>query len=758
MANYQDARTCGKCEKAFGVLTLHKHACAACGKGYCRNCSNHFLILSQADIEGFASWDAIKVPTKPQRCCDFCFDRINTRKKGGEAVTPVANTVHSKYAFGKKLGEGGFAEVFEARNKLDGNSVAIKCIKREAMDKEDIEAIFQEVRILESLTHPNIVHLFEFFEEPTHYYMVMEIISGGELFDRIVAKTFYNEKEARDLVVILLRALKYMHDRDVIHRDLKPENLLLTSPSDDADIKIVDFGFAIEIEGLNCTSQVGTPGYIAPEILNKIPYGRPADMWSFGVILYILLGGYPPFHDENQTRLFKKIKNADYVFHTEYWGEISEEAKDLIRRLLTVDMHQRLTVEQALAHPWVNAADEQLTAKNLDANLQALKKYQKTKKWRTGVKAIMAVNRMKTLLSTSPRANSVDIPHVLDARYTLGKKLGEGGYAVVKEGVSKIDGSSYAIKILNRKKMDKKHEDGLRHEVKIMMDLNHPNIVKAYDLFEEPESFYVVMELITGGELFDRIVRKTCYKEAEARQLARTLLGAIKYMHDNNIVHRDLKPENLLLTSEKNDFDIKVVDFGFATEVDGDNLRAHCGTPGYIAPEILKDLPYGKSVDMWSFGVILYILLGGYPPFYDKNQQLLFRKIMKGAYVFHPEYWQEVSDEGKDLIRKLLVVDVPSRLTVEQALAHPWFAGEEELLQKRVLTYGLSELRKFTARRKLRAGIRSVLALKRMQTLASASLRERQMEMALSSIGESSVEEEDDPKSSEVAAAEPVKG
>jgi serine/threonine protein kinase len=229
-------------------------------------------------------------------------------------------------------------------------------------------------------------------------------------------------------------------------------------------------------------------------------------------------------------------------------------------------------------------------------------------------------------------------------------------------------------------------------------------------------------------------------------------------MHDNNIVHRDLKPENLLLTSEKNDFDIKVVDFGFATEVDGDNLRAHCGTPGYIAPEILKDLPYGKSVDMWSFGVILYILLGGYPPFYDKNQQLLFRKIMKGAYVFHPEYWQEVSDEGKDLIRKLLVVDVPSRLTVEQALAHPWFAGEEELLQKRVLTYGLSELRKFTARRKLRAGIRSVLALKRMQTLASASLRERQMEMALSSIGESSVEEEDDPKSSEVAAAEPVKG
>lgn len=217
MPSYQDARTCGKCEKPFGIMTLHKHLCSACGGGFCRNCSNHFLILSQVDLEGFATWESIKVPTKPQRCCDFCFDRINARKKGGTAAA-VANTVQAKYSFGKKLGEGGFAEVFEATNKVDGNKVAIKCIKREAMEKEDIEAIFQEVRVLESLNHPNIVHLFEFFEEPTHYYMVMEVISGGELFDRIVAKTFYNEKEARDLVVVLLRALKYMHDRDVIHR------------------------------------------------------------------------------------------------------------------------------------------------------------------------------------------------------------------------------------------------------------------------------------------------------------------------------------------------------------------------------------------------------------------------------------------------------------------------------------------------------------------------------------------------------------
>lgn len=281
-----------------------------------------------------------------------------------------------------------------------------------------------------------------------------------------------------------------------------------------------------------------------------------------------------------------------------------------------------------------------------------------------------------------------------------------------------------------------------------MMALNHPNVVKAMDIFEEPEHFYVIMELITGGELFDRIVRKQFYKELEARNLAKTLLQAIKYIHDNNYVHRDLKPENLLLVSPDNDFDVKIVDFGFATEVDGENLTTHCGTPGYIAPEILQDHPYGKSVDMWAFGVNLYILLGGYPPFYDKNQQMLFRKIMKGAYTFHPEYWGQVSEEAKDLIRKILVVDVRHRLTVDQALAHPWFHHEDEVLDGRVLTMGLAELRKFQARRKLRAGVKAIISLNRMRLFASKSNERMQK------FGSASTDE--DAHDVEVSAAEPV--
>lgn len=469
-------------------------------------------------------------------------------------------------------------------------------------------------------------------------------------------------------------------------------------------------------------------------------------MWSFGVILYIILGGYPPFHDENQQRLFKKIEQGVYAFHPEYWNDISQEAKDLIVRLLDTDMHRRYTVDQALAHPWVQAADSLLLTKSLATNLAELKKFQAGRKWKAGVKAIMAVNKMKKLTSAFAKSTKV-LPHTLDARYELGKKLGEGGYAVVKMGVNKHDQSLVAVKILDRSKMDEEHQKGLRHEVSILQALSHPNIVKALDFFEEPERFYVVMECINGGELFDRIVKKTCYTEKEARDLTSTLLKALKYLHDKNFVHRDLKPENLLLTSEENDADVKIVDFGFATEVDGENLTSHCGTPGYIAPEILKDMHYGKTVDMWSFGVILYILLGGYPPFYDKNQQMLFRKIMKGVYQFHEDYWKEVSEDAKDLISKLLVVDPAQRLTVDQALAHPWLQTSDE----RVLTRGLSQLRIFQGKKKLRAGIQAIITVNRMKKLVHMS--------KLAAIPESHEGNEDvdeDQYSSAISPPEPV--
>jgi calcium/calmodulin-dependent protein kinase I len=234
--------------------------------------------------------------------------------------------------------------------------VAVKCIDRNGLPEEDESSLRQEVEILRSLDHPNIVKLLDFFEEEKFFYVVLEFLPGGELFERIVKKSFYNEKEARDVVRTVCLGMKYCHDRGIAHRDLKPENLLLTTANDDAIVKIADFGFAIKgAAKSSLQTQCGTPGYVAPEILNNKPYGKAVDMWSIGVITYILLGGYPPFHDENQKNLFKKIKKGEFEFHEEYWGAVSSDAKDLIRGLLHVDPESRLTVDDVLGHSWVRA-------------------------------------------------------------------------------------------------------------------------------------------------------------------------------------------------------------------------------------------------------------------------------------------------------------------------------------------------------------------------------------------------------------------
>lgn len=226
----------------------------------------------------------------------------------------------------------------------------------------------------------------------------MEEMTGGELFDRIVAKAYYNEKEARDTCKILLEAVGYMHKNNVAHRDLKPENLLLVSRSDDSEVKIADFGFAKKVyEESSLVTQCGTPGYVAPEILEGLKYDQRADMWSVGVILYILLGGYPPFIENTQRELFRKIKKGDYEFHEEYWGTVSTEARTLIKSLLTVDPKERLTAQQALENPWIHGDADSLAKKGLDKNLASLKKFNAKRKFKAAVSTVVAVNKLNSL-------------------------------------------------------------------------------------------------------------------------------------------------------------------------------------------------------------------------------------------------------------------------------------------------------------------------------------------------------------------------
>jgi serine/threonine protein kinase len=204
----------------------------------------------------------------------------------------------------EKLGSGAFGDVYLIKNRDTGRLAAVKVQKKSGMQEEDKLAVLEEVRIMKLLKHRNIVQFIDFFDEEDNMYVVIEYLAGGTMFDRVVKKDHYNEKEARDLIYIFLKAVQHCHDRNVIHRDIKPENMLMVSESDDADVKLADFGLSILLEeGQMCDTPCGTPCYVSPEMISQpVKYSKPADMWAVGCIAFILLGGYPPFTFDDESR------------------------------------------------------------------------------------------------------------------------------------------------------------------------------------------------------------------------------------------------------------------------------------------------------------------------------------------------------------------------------------------------------------------------------------------------------------------------
>ena len=314
------------------------------------------------------------------------------------AQAAAKKTFDGEYKRGKKLGEGAFSVVIEATKKGTDESFAVKVVTKSKLTKEDEIALKDEIQVLNTMKHRHIIRLYDVFEEKDFWYLVTEKMTGGELFDRIVSKSFYNEKEARDVCKILFEAIGYCHSKSVAHRDLKPENLLLQSEDNDSEIKIADFGFAKKCLTPNSlTTQCGTPGYVAPEILEGVAYDTKSDMWSLGVIVYIILGGYPPFIEQNQRELFRKIRRGQYEFHEEYWGSVSDDAKDLISSLLTVEPSKRLTAAESLKHKWMVADAKDLEGQDLGTNLSELRKYNAKRKFKAAVHTVIMANKMSSL-------------------------------------------------------------------------------------------------------------------------------------------------------------------------------------------------------------------------------------------------------------------------------------------------------------------------------------------------------------------------
>ncbi|XP_006615986.1 calcium/calmodulin-dependent protein kinase type II delta chain isoform X13 [Apis dorsata] len=332
--------------------------------------------------------------------------------------------------------------------------------------------------------------------------------------------------------------------------------------------------------------------------------------------------------------------------------------------------------------------------------------------------------------------------------YELKEELGKGAFSVVRRCVQKSTGHEFAAKIINTKKLTARDFQKLEREARICRKLQHPNIVRLHDSIQEENYHYLVFDLVTGGELFEDIVAREFYSEADASHCIQQILESVHHCHHNGVVHRDLKPENLLLASKAKGAAVKLADFGLAIEVQGEAQAwfGFAGTPGYLSPEVLKKEPYGKPVDIWACGVILYILLVGYPPFWDEDQHRLYAQIKAGSYDYPSPEWDTVTPEAKNLINQMLTVNPSKRITASEALKHPWICQRERVASVVHRQETVDCLKKFNARRKLKGAILTTMLATRNFSSRSIITKKGDGSQVKESTDSSTTIEDDDVK------------
>lgn len=296
--------------------------------------------------------------------------------------------------------------------------------------------------------------------------------------------------------------------------------------------------------------------------------------------------------------------------------------------------------------------------------------------------------------------------------YTLGKKLGQGQFGTTYKCVEKATGKEFACKsIAKRKLVTEEDVEDVRREIQIMHHLaGHPNVISIVGAYEDAVAVHLVMELCAGGELFDRIIQRGHYSEKAAAQLARVIIGIVEACHSLGVMHRDLKPENFLFVNQKEESPVKSIDFGLSIFFKPGGIYSDVvGSPYYVAPEVLLK-QYGCEVDVWSAGVIIYILLSGVPPFWDESEQGIFEQVLKGDLDFSSEPWPSISKSAKDLVRKMLNRDPEKRLTAHEALCHPWVCVDGVAPDKPLDSAVLTRLKQFSAMNKLKKMALRVIA------------------------------------------------
>uniref|UniRef100_A0A8C5TSC0 Ribosomal protein S6 kinase n=1 Tax=Malurus cyaneus samueli TaxID=2593467 RepID=A0A8C5TSC0_9PASS len=636
-------------------------------------------------------------------------------KEGFEKADP------SQFELLKVLGQGSYGKVFLVR-KIKGSDAgqlyAMKVLKKATLKVRDRVRSKMERDILAEVNHPFIVKLHYAFQTEGKLYLILDFLRGGDLFTRLSKEVMFTEEDVKFYLAELALALDHLHGLGIIYRDLKPENILL---DEEGHIKITDFGLSKEAidHDKRAYSFCGTIEYMAPEVVNRRGHTQSADWWSFGVLMFEMLTGSLPFQGKDRKETMALILKAKLGMPQ----FLSTEAQSLLRALFKRNPSNRLGagfdgVEEIKRHPFFVTIDwNKLYRKEIKPPFKpAVGRPEDTFHFdpeftsRTptdspGVPPSANAHHLFRGFSFVA-SNLVQEPAQQDVHkitvhpivqqlhgnnihftdgYEIKEDIGIGSYSVCKRCVHKATETEFAVKIIDKSKRDPSEE------IEILLRYGqHPNIITLKDVYDDGKFVYLVMELMRGGELLDRILRQKCFSEREASAVLCTITRTVDYLHSQGVVHRDLKPSNILYMDESGNPDsIRICDFGFAKQLRAENglLMTPCYTANFVAPEVLKRQGYDAACDIWSLGILLYTMLAGFTPFAngpDDTPEEILARIGSGKYALTGGNWDSVSDTAKDIVSKMLHVDPHQRLTAVQVLRHPWIVNREYLSQNQL--------------------------------------------------------------------------
>ncbi|XP_042904461.1 ribosomal protein S6 kinase 2 beta isoform X2 [Parasteatoda tepidariorum] len=609
----------------------------------------------------------------------------------------------------KVLGQGSFGKVYLVKKVAgpDTNTLyAMKVLKKASLKVRDRVRSKFERDILVDVHHPFIVKLHYAFQTEGKLYLILDYLKCGDLFSRLSKDVMFTEDDSKFYLAELVLALEHLHSLGIIYRDLKPENILL---GEDGHICLTDFGLCKEsLNNEKAFSFCGTVEYMAPEVVSRKGHTTAADWWSFGVLMFEMLTGSLPFHSSNKKQTMDQILKAR--LQMPYY--LSEPAQSLLRCLFKRNPDNRLsTGPEMRKHCFFAAIDfVKLYAKEVKPPFIPAappniceRTTQEVNADSPGVPASATAHELFRGFSyiesnlfdgheVSNIYNRVELQLCktsFSKEYKTLEPIGMGGFSICKKCIHISTGKLYAVKEINKNAVQKSNLSDCTEEIEILFRYGkHPNIVTLYEVFEDEKTIYLVMELLNGGELLDKLDNQNFYSEREASAIFEIIAKTVLYLHDNMVVHRDLNPSNIMYANSDPQ-SLRIIDFGFAKQMKAENglLMTPCYTLNFAAPEVLKRKGYGEACDVWSMGVMLSIMLTGCTPFVkgpNEDMNTILPRIEQGQISMSTGNWKNISFIAKELIRRMLITDPKSRFTLSDVLNHDFIRARHLLPETRI--------------------------------------------------------------------------